>query len=74
MRWLLSVGCLAVGLFLLRLSYAAHAKWQEYMTLGDPSGAELYDVEFWPEAVVGVLLIALAGLAAGLALRAGRRG
>jgi hypothetical protein len=42
--------------------------------LGDPSGAELYEVEFWPEAAVAVLLIALGGVFAGLALRAGRSG
>ncbi len=69
MRWLLSVGCLALGLFVLRLSYAAYAKWQEYVALGDPSGAEAYEVEFWPEALIGVALILLGGFVAGRASR-----
>jgi hypothetical protein len=29
MRWSLAVACVGLGLVLLRLSYAAHAKWQE---------------------------------------------
>jgi LPS O-antigen subunit length determinant protein (WzzB/FepE family) len=72
MRWLISLASLALGLVALRLSYVAYGKWQEYIALGDPSGAELYEVEFWPEAAVAVLLIALGGVFAGLALRAGR--
>lgn len=35
------------------------------MTLGDPSGGELYEVEFWPEAVLGVLLVVFGGFLAG---------
>ncbi len=72
MRWIFALGVFALGLFALRLSYIAHAMWHEYMTLGDPSGAEAYEVEFWPEAVVGVALIALGGFVAGRA--SGRRG
>ena len=41
---------------MLRLSYVAYAKWWEYANPGDFSGAEVYEVEFWPEAVLGVLL------------------
>ena len=44
-RWLVPVAFLAIGLYSLRLSYRAHAKWQEYINLGDPSGAEIYEVE-----------------------------
>ena len=73
MRWLISLASLALGLVALRLSYVAYGKWQEYIALGDPSGAELYEVEFWPEAVAGALLIALGGVFAGLAAGAKRR-
>ena len=72
MRWLLPVGCIALGLFVLRLSYIAYAKWQEYVALGDPSGAEAYEVEFWPEAVVGIPLIILGGFFAGRLSRSRR--
>jgi len=74
MRWSLAVGCVGLGLVLLRLSYAAYAKWQEYLALGDPSGAEAYEVEFWPEAALGVALILLGGVLAGRAWGARRRG
>jgi len=72
MRWLLPVGCIALGLFVLRLSYAAYAKLQEYVALGDMSGAEAYEVEFWPEAVVGIALIVLGGFLAGRLSRSRR--
>ncbi len=65
LRWLIPAGCLAVGLALLRLSYVAHIKWQEYMALGDPSGAEAYEVEFWPELSLSLLLILLSAFLAG---------
>ena len=65
MRWILSAVCIALGLALLRLSYTAYATWQEYLALGDHSGAEAYEVEFWPEAVAGVALILLGGFLAG---------
>jgi hypothetical protein len=64
-RWLVPAGCLALGLYLLRLSYRAYAKWQEYVTLGDFSGAEAYEVEFWPEVSVALFLILLAAFLAG---------
>ena len=65
-RWLIPAASIGLGVWLLRLSYVAYAKWWEYMTLGDPSGAELYEVEFWPEAaVLGVLLLILGGFLAG---------
>jgi hypothetical protein len=67
MRWLLSLGSITLGLFALRLSYVAYAKWSELIALGDPSGAEIFEVEFWPEAVVAVALIALGGFVAGRA-------
>jgi hypothetical protein len=72
-RWLLSVASIALGLFVLRLSFTAHGKWRDLLALGDPSGAEVYEIEFWPEAVVGVALIALGGFVAGRASWA-RRG
>ena len=64
-RWLIPVGCLALGLYGLRLSYRAYAKWQEYLALGDPSGAEAYEVEFWPEVSISLSLIILSAFLAG---------
>ena len=64
-RWLFPAGFLAVGLYALHLSYRAHAKWVEYIALGDPSGAEVYEVEFWPEASVAVFLLLLSAFLAG---------
>ena len=69
--WLFAGLCGALGLYLLRLSYDAYATWQEYLAIGDTSGAEAYEVEFWPEAVLGVALILLSGFLAGRA--SGRR-
>jgi len=65
LRWLLPAGSLALGLFVLHLSYRAYAKWQEYLALGDPSGAEAYEVEFWPEVSLALFLILLSALLAG---------
>ena len=65
LRWLIPAACLALGLALLRLSYRAHAKWQEYLALGDPSGAETYEVEFWPEVSLALTLILLGAFLAG---------
>lgn len=56
-----------LGLYLLSLSYEAYAKWWEYVRIGDLSGAEAYEVEFWPEAILAVLLLLLAGFLAGRA-------
>lgn len=65
LRWLFPAGCLALGLQVLRLSYRAYAKWQEYLALGDPSGAEAYEVEFWPELSLALALILLGAFLAG---------
>ncbi len=65
MRWLVPPACLAVGLYGLCLSYRAYAKWQEYLALGDPSGAEVYEVEFWPEVSISLSLIFLSAFLVG---------
>jgi hypothetical protein len=59
---------------MLRLSYRAYAKWYEYVTLGDLSGAEAYEVEFWPELVIAIFLIMLAAFVAGRWSRRQRTG
>lgn len=64
-RWLVPISCLALGLYVLRLSYRAYAKWQEYVMLGDLSGAEVYEVEFWPEVSISLVLILLSAFLAG---------
>ena len=74
LRWLAPAGFLALGLYGLRLSYRAYAKWQENVTLGDMSAAEVYEVEFWPEVTVSLLLIVLGAFLAGRWSVAGRRG
>ena len=66
-RWLVAGGCVALGLYLLSLSYQAYARWWEYVRLGDLSGAEAYEVEFWPETVLAVLFLLLGGFLAGRA-------
>ena len=65
LRWLIPAACLAIGLHMLRLSYIAYAKWQEYLALGDPSGAEIYEVEFWPEVSLSLALIYLSAFLVG---------
>lgn len=42
-----------VGGYLIHQSYTAYARWHEYVTLRDFSGAELYEVEFWLTALPG---------------------
>ena len=64
-RWIVPAGLIALGLYLLRLSYRAYAKWQENINIGDLSGAEAYEVEFWPEAVAAVALLLLGAFLAG---------
>ena len=64
-RWLIPIGSLALGLYMLRLSYRAYAKWQAYLVEGDLSGAEAYEMEFWPEAAISLLLILLGAYCAG---------
>ena len=64
-RWLIPATSIGLGVWLLSLSHVAYAKWWEYVTLGDLSGAEAYEVEFWPEAIVGVLLVVFGGFLAG---------
>ena len=66
-RWLISSLMVAFGGFLIHLSYRAYAKWYEYVSLGDHSGAEAYEVEFWPEMVLGIALLAFGCFLAGRA-------
>lgn len=65
LRWLVPAAGLALGLYMLRLSYKAYAKWQEYIALGDSSGAEVYEVEFWPEISISLTLILISAFLAG---------
>ncbi|MEO1026819.1 MAG: hypothetical protein AAFX07_14815 [Pseudomonadota bacterium] len=41
---LVSVLLIATAGYLIKLSYGAYANWQEYLKLGDLSGAELYEL------------------------------
>ncbi len=66
-RCLIVAACIGAGLWLLSLSYVAYAKWVEYVTLGDYSGAEAYEVEFWIDIVGGLLLVVFGGFLLGRA-------
>ena len=64
-RWLLPLSCLAAGLYLLRLSYRAYAKWQEALAIGDMSLVEAYELEFWPEVSLGLYFVLFSAFLAG---------
>lgn len=49
--------CLSAGLFLLSRSYIAYGKWYHEFKIGDLSGAEIYEVEFWFLTPPALLLI-----------------
>lgn len=55
--WLLTAGSLAAGFYVLHGSYITYGKWYHTLALGDHSGAELYEVEFWLKTPLAVLLI-----------------
>jgi len=74
LRWLVPVGCLGLGLYGLRLSYRAYAFWQELIALGDHSGAEIPETEFWLEVSISLPLIVLGAFLAGRWSVSGRRG
>ncbi len=65
LRWFVPIGSFAAAYYFLNLSYSAYVKWQEYVALGDFSGAEAYEVEFWAEITCGVGLILLGAFLAG---------
>ena len=69
MRWLAAMLSILVGVWLLLQSYRAYATWQGYMLLDDQSAAEIYQIEFWPSAILGMLLLVLAGFLLGRASR-----
>ena len=63
--WLVPLALVSLGLFVLRLAFMAYGKWQIYLAEGDLSGAEAYEVEFWPEAVAALVLLLLGAFLAG---------
>lgn len=65
LRWLALLAMAALGLYLLVMSYRAYALWQEYLALGDPSGAEFYEIDFKWRVVVGAPLVLLTSFLAG---------
>lgn len=64
-RWLFPIVCFAIGSYLLHLSFRAYAKWRQALADSDMSLVEAYEMEFWPEVSVGLLLILLAAFLAG---------
>ena len=71
--WLLPAGLIALGLYGLGLSYRAYAKLQENLAIGDLSLVEAYEIEFWVEAPVSLLLIFLGAFLAGRRSLRGRQ-
>lgn len=65
LKWVCVAICLLAGLFLLDRSYIAYGKWYHELKIGDVSGAEIYEVEFWFLAPPGVLLILVGAYLAG---------
>ncbi len=66
LRWLVLMGVFVLGLYLIAMSYPAYALWQEYLALGDLSGAEFYEIDFKWRVVVGAPLVLLASFLAGI--------
>jgi len=64
-RWLIPAGLVALGLYGLGFSYRAYANLQENLAIGDLSLVEAYEIEFWTEAPVSLLLIFLGAFLAG---------
>ena len=73
MRWLVPAAFLSLGLYLLHQSYRSFAQWNEYLKLGDPSGAELYELNFWLAMPPSILMLMLSGFLAGRWSRGARR-
>ena len=63
--WTASVGLVCGGLAGLRSAFDTFRIWQEYVASGDISGAEAYEVEFWPKLVVSVFIVILGAFSAG---------
>ena len=53
---LFSVLLIAAGGYLVKLSYVAYSIWQEYLKLGDFSGAELFELKFTMTALPGFIV------------------
>ena len=57
---------LVLGLCTLKQSYEEYGRWQYTLNcINDPSGAELYEVNFWINAPLAVLLIVIGGIVMG---------
>ena len=64
-RWIFPLLSAGLGVALLHLALRAHAKWQVLLADGDFSGAESYEIEFWPEFYGGLMLVVLGAFLAG---------
>lgn len=65
LRWLVPACCLFAGLYGLFRALRAYAKWQEFLALKDISGAEAFEMEFWPEISLSLFLVLLGAFLAG---------
>lgn len=65
LKWSLTAGSFAAGFYVLHSSYIAYGKWYHMLEIGDLSGAESYDVEFWLKAPLAMLLIVVSSFLVG---------
>ncbi|MDH3743418.1 MAG: hypothetical protein OER56_17660 [Hyphomicrobiales bacterium] len=65
LKWVLTAAAFAAGLYVLHTSYTTYGKWYHTLALGDHSGAELYEVEFWLKTPLAMLLILASTFLAG---------
>jgi len=47
LKWVVPVILLPLGFYLLFQSYRAYGKWYYSIAIGDPSSAELYEIDMW---------------------------
>lgn len=59
---------IAVGGYLIRLSYDEYAKWSEYLAPGDVSGAEVYEIGFRLTALPGFGLLIIGCVLLGMSI------
>ena len=65
LRALLPLAAFGAGGWLLRRAFVAWGEWQVLLALGDPSGAELPETDFWLTLPPALVLLLLGGFLGG---------